>query len=636
VTDFMIRSTSHYVIATAGHVDHGKSTLVRALTGIDPDRLAEEKAREMTIDLGYAWLEQPDGTILSIVDVPGHERFIKNMLAGVGGIDAALLVIASDEEFMPQTEEHLAILDLLKIERGVVALTKSDLVDDEWLAYVSEEVRERLIGTHLATAPIVPVSAVTGQGLESLIAELSTQLAQSTLRTDLGMARLSIDRTFTVAGYGTVVTGTLVDGSLSIGDELVIHPGETPVRVRGLQMHNRPVERAEPGNRVAVNLAGVSVDSLRRGDVLARKGTLTPSLRIDVSLSLLGTAPTSLKQDDQIDFFLAAEEAPAWVTLLDRDELAPSESGWVQLRFRSPVVAKWGDRFIIRRPSPSETIGGGVIVDPNPVRHRRFDDEVIAGLETRLAGDPDQRLLLAIGRTFHPIASLAANNSDMLERIDRLVEAGTLIRFGPNQAFVAHVPFFNEIKQQLLNELRLFHEEYPYLSGIPRQEIRTRLGLGKEFDALISAFVNHDVLADDGATIRLASFTISIDSNVRAAADRWIAAINEHPFAPPAPADFGLAREDLIALTELGEIINAGEGIYVTPAALAVVEARVLAAIDQDGSIDLATYRDLVQTSRKYAQAMLELLDQRRVTRRVGDRRVRYRSAGQPVQGDVS
>jgi selenocysteine-specific elongation factor len=244
--------------------------------------------------------------------------------------------------------------------------------------------------------------------------------------------------------------------------------------------------------------------------------------------------------------------------------------------------------------------------------------------------------LLAIGRTFHPIASLAANNSDMLERIDRLVEAGTLIRFGPNQAFVAHVPFFNEIKQQLLNELRLFHEEYPYLSGIPRQEIRTRLGLGKEFDALISAFVNHDVLADDGATIRLASFTISIDSNVRAAADRWIAAINEHPFAPPAPADFGLAREDLIALTELGEIINAGEGIYVTPAALAVVEARVLAAIDQDGSIDLATYRDLVQTSRKYAQAMLELLDQRRVTRRVGDRRVRYRSAGQPVQGDVS
>ena len=401
-------------------------------------------------------------------------------------------------------------------------------------------------------------------------------------------------------------------------------------------MHNRPADQVEPGNRVAINLAGVSVEDLRRGDVLASKGTLTPSLRIDVGLSLLDTAPSPIKQDDQIDFFLAAEEAPAWVTLLDRDQLDPGETGWAQLRFKRPVAALWGDRFIIRRPSPSETIGGGVIVDPHPVRHRRFDNELLAGLETLLAGDPDQRLLLAIGRTFQPIASLATNDPDRLERIDRLVEQGTLIRFGDNQAIVAQVPFFNEIKQQLLGELRLFHKEYPYLRGISRQDIKARLGLGKEFDALINSLVNNDLLAVDGATIRLECFTISIDSKVRAAANLWIDAIDEHPFAPPAPADFGLVREDLIALNELGEIINAGEGIYVTPAALAVVEVRVLTAIDQDGSIDLATYRDLVQTSRRYAQAMLELLDQRRVTRRVGDRRVRYRSAGQPVQGDAS
>ena len=632
----MIRSTSHYVIATAGHVDHGKSTLVRALTGIDPDRLAEEKAREMTIDLGYAWLELPDGTILSIVDVPGHERFIKNMLAGVGGIDAALLVIAADEGFMPQTEEHLAILDLLKIERGVIALTKSDLVDDEWLAYVTEEVRERATGTNLADAPIVPVSATTGQGLERLIAGLSTQLAQTSPRANRGVPRLSIDRVFTVTGYGTVVTGTLVDGSLSISDELVIYPDETPVRVRGLQMRNRPAERVDSGNRVAVNLAGVAVDDLRRGDVLASKGALTPSLRIDVSLSLLGTAPSPLKQDDQIDFFLAAEEAPTWVTLLDRDQLAPGEIGWAQLRFKRPVAAMWGDHFIIRRPSPSETIGGGMIVDPNPVRHRRFDDEVLAGLKTRLAGDPDQRLLLEIGRTIQSIASLTANNAEILERVDRLVEAGTLIRFGDHQGFVAQISFFEEIKQQSLRTVDAFHVDYPYLPGMPRQELKARLGLGKEFDELIGAFVDQKVLAVDGAVIRIFSFKIELDPKARAAADRWLAAIDASPFAPPAPGDFDLAKENLIALNELGEVINAGEGIYVTPAALAVVEEQVLAAIDQQGGIDLASYRDLVQTSRKYAQAMLELLDQRRVTRRVGDRRVRYRSAGQPVQGDIS
>ncbi len=450
------------------------------------------------------------------------------------------------------------------------------------------------------------------------------------------MARLSIDRVFTVAGYGTVVTGTLVDGSLSTGDELVIYPDETTVRVRGLQMHNKPVERAEPGNRVAVNLAGVSVDDLRRGDVLARKGALTPSLRIDVSLSLLETAPSPLKQDDQIDFFLAAEESPAWITLLDRDQLVPGETCWAQLRFKRPVAAMWEDRFIVRRPSPSETIGGGMIVDPIPERHRRFDDEVISRLEIRLAGDPDQRLLLAIGRTVQRLSSLIANDPEAQEQIDRLIDDGLLVCIGDTQSFVAQVSYIEEVRQQLLREVGEFHDEYPYLAGMPRQELKSRLAMGREFDALIGAFTANGTLAVEGSTIRLSSFAITLPSHARAAADRWIAAIDANPFSPPAASDYDLAKEDLIALTELGEVINAGEGICVTPSALAIVEERVLAAIDRDGGIDLAAYRDLVQTSRKYAQAMLELLDQRRVTRRMGDRRVRYRSAGQPVQGDVS
>jgi selenocysteine-specific elongation factor len=277
-----------------------------------------------------------------------------------------------------------------------------------------------------------------------------------------------------------------------------------------------------------------------------------------------------------------------------------------------------------------------MIVDPIPERHRRFDDEVISRLEIRLAGDPDQRLLLAIGRTVQRLSSLIANNPEAQEQIDRLIDDGLLVCIGDTQSFVAQVSYIEEVRQQLLREVGEFHDEYPYLAGMPRQELRSRLALGREFDALIGAFTANGTLSAEGSTICLSSFAITLASHARAAADRWIAAIDANPFSPPAASDHDLAKEDLIALTELGEVINAGEGICVTPSALAIVEERVLAAIDRDGGIDLAAYRDLVQTSRKYAQAMLELLDQRRVTRRMGDRRVRYRSAGQPVQGDVS
>ena len=348
-----------HVIGTAGHVDHGKSMLVKALTGIDPDRLKEEKERQMTIDLGFAWLTLPSGEQVGIVDVPGHKDFIENMLAGVGGIDAALLVVAADEGVMPQTREHLAILDLLGVKSGLVALTKVDLVDDpEWLELVEAEVEELLEGTTLAGAPIVPVSAKTGQGLPELVAELDALLQRTPPRRDLGRPRLAIDRVFSITGFGTVVTGTLVDGAFELGQEVEILPQGIKARIRGLQTHKRRIERAMPGSRVAINLAGVSKNELRRGDVVTTPGWLKPTQLVDVRLRYLADAPRPLRHNATLKFFSGSAEVVARARLLDSEAIPPGEEGWVQLRLAKPVALIKGDRFIVRQPSPPLTIGG--------------------------------------------------------------------------------------------------------------------------------------------------------------------------------------------------------------------------------------------------------------------------------------
>ncbi len=387
-----------YVVGTAGHVDHGKSTLVRALTGIDPDRLAEEKAREMTIDLGFAWLTLPSGQSISIVDVPGHERFIKNMLAGVGGIDAALLVVAADEGPMPQTREHLAILDLLGIDRGLIVLTKADTVDEDFRELAIEATREAVQGTTLADAPIITTAATTGQGLVALKAALDALLADTPPRTAHGRPRLPVDRAFTISGFGTVVTGTLLDGTLTAGQEVELLPRGIRGRVRGVQTHLSKVTLALPGSRTAVNISGVAVEDVRRGDVLTPPGWLVPTHLLDVRLRMTANAPT-LAQNDAVDLFVGASEVQGRVTLLDADRLDAGDEGWVQLRLAEPVAVVRGDRFILRRPSPSETIGGGTIADTAPRRHRRFHAATIERLESLKRGTPHDlaRQLLASG-----------------------------------------------------------------------------------------------------------------------------------------------------------------------------------------------------------------------------------------------
>ena len=420
-----------YVIGTAGHVDHGKSTLVKTLTGIDPDRLAEEQRREMTIDLGFAWLTLPSGRSVSLIDVPGHERFIKNMLAGVGGLDAALLVVAADESLMPQTREHLAILDLLEVRHGVVAITKADLVDADWLELVREEVAAGLRGTSLANAALVPVSARSGLGLDALRSALDRALDATPSRTAArGAPRLPVDRSFTIGGFGTVVTGTLIDGPLSVGQELVVLPAGLRARVRGLQSHKQREETALPGTRVAVNLAGVHHSEVARGDVLALPDSMIPTSMLDVQIRVLADAPAPLAQNDGLDLFTGAAEVRCRLTLLDAERLPPGASGWAQLRLERPVAVARGDRCILRVASPSRTVAGGTVVDPHPPRHRRFRPEVVAALETLARGDPAELLLQALGDgPPRPVEEVTAGMGAALAAatVAQLAEAGRVI-----------------------------------------------------------------------------------------------------------------------------------------------------------------------------------------------------------------
>jgi selenocysteine-specific elongation factor len=645
-------------IGTAGHVDHGKSTLVTALTGIDPDRLAEEKARGMTIDLGFAWLTLPSGREASIVDVPGHESFIKNMLAGVGGIDVALLVVAADEGVMPQTDEHLAILDLLRVRGGVVALSKCDLVDEEWLELVREEVAERLRPTTLAGAPIVPCSAVTREGLSELLAALDRALEGAPSRRDLGRPRLPIDRVFTITGFGTVVTGTLQDGALRAGQEVEIVPRGARARIRGLQAHKRSVAAGTPGGRLAVNLAGVAKSDLARGDVLALPGSMRPTTALDVRLDVLLGAPRPVVHNAMLDLYLGAAETPARVLLLDRDELHTGESGWAQLRLAHPIAAAWGDRFILRVPSPSLTIGGGVVVEPWARRHRRRDASVLARLETLARGNPEEMLLAALRGDAPGMGGVAgkgarragygAREAAELERatglaradadaaLDALCRRGAARRIG---ALIFAAEEWERLRADSRKLLAGYHHQYPLRAGMPREEWRSRLGLGaKTVGEVAAALVAEGELAEAGAGapggvagagghgsfVRLPTHEPRLDPAQERAVAAMLERFRAEPFAPPTRPEVeqALGSELTAALVERGALVKLGDVVLFERTAYAEAVRRLAAALRAEGTLTAAAARDLLGTSRKYILPLLEHLDERRITLRRGDDRI--------------
>ncbi|MCL5256959.1 MAG: selenocysteine-specific translation elongation factor [Chloroflexi bacterium] len=631
-----------YVIGTAGHVDHGKSTLVHALTGIDPDRLREEKEREMTIDLGFAWLKLPSGREVSIVDVPGHERFIKNMLAGVGGIDAALLVVAADEGPMPQTEEHLSILDLLQIESGVVALTKSDLVDDEWLEMVREDVAERLSGTSLAGAEIVPVSSRTGQGLGDLLRALDAVLDKAMPRQDRGRPRLPVDRVFSISGFGTVATGTLIDGKLEVGQEIEVQPKGLKTRVRGLQVHKHKAAEALPGNRVAVNVSNLAVEDLARGDVLTTPGWLKPAWRLDVKLRVLAHAPKDIEQNDTLDFFTGAAEVPASLTLLDKEKLEPGEEGWVQLRLAGPVAVAKGDRFILRQASPSLTVGGGVVIDTGSRRHRRFRPEVIASLETLARGSPAELLLQALEspalQEFSTVAERAGLDSDIARQsLRQLLSEGRALVVGrpAGEAVDSNGPIlpgdlvaarssWERLVADAAKLLSAYHAQYPLRKGMPKEEFKSRMGLSpKGLAAFTKQAVAGGQMAERNGTYALPAHKVRFTAAQQERVDKLQKLLAAEPFSPPSVGDMGVDPETLAALQDDGVLTKVSDSVYFLTTAFLEMRDRILKILDENGSITVAGVRDEFHTSRKYALSLLEYLDEQKVTRRVGDERVR-------------
>jgi len=633
-----------HVIGTAGHVDHGKSTLIAALTGVNPDRLKEEQEREMTIDLGFAWLTLPNGEEIGIVDVPGHRDFIENMLAGVGGIDAALLVIAADEGVMPQTREHLAILDLLQISAGLVVLTKIDLVDDpDWLDLVEADVRQALQGTILADAPVVRVSSKTKAGFPELLSTLGLLLKESPPRPDLGRPRLPIDRVFSIPGFGTVVTGTLTDGHLALGEEVEILPSGLRGRVRGLQTHKKKEEIAVPGSRTAVNISGLNVDQIQRGQVIAHPGQYQPTRMLDVLFRLLPDVSGPLRHASEVKLFLGTSETIADVRLLGMEVLEPGQEGWLQLELRRPVVAVRGDRYILRRPSPGETLGGGAVVDPHPKsRHKRFDKDLLHSLESMTKGSPAEVLLQA-SAALGPAPLKDAVQRARLEAsprgsargvqnataaLEELTSSGQLVALEDGalspvaDILVMVTAQWSALQESVVTALAVHHRTFPLRRGMAREELKSRLKLTpRVFNAVVKKLAAEGTLTEDGSWVARTGHEIKFTSEQQAAIEHLTAKFAAAPYSPPTVKECQaeVGEEVFNALVELGNLVAVSAEVVFRKGDYDSMVAKIRQTIREKGQITVADVRDLFNTSRRYALALMEYLDTIGVTVRDGD-----------------
>jgi selenocysteine-specific elongation factor len=610
-----------FVVGTAGHIDHGKSTLITALTGIDPDRLAEEKRRGMTIDLGFAHMRLPSGREIAIVDVPGHARFMRNMLAGTHGLDGVVLVVAADEGVMPQTREHLEIVDLLDVRRGIVVLSKVDLVDEAWLELVTAEVREALEETALEGAAVLPVSAVTGQGLDELRAALDSLLDGAGPRIDLGRPRLPIDRVFTMSGFGTVVTGTLVDGTLTVGDELEVVPRGRLVRVRGLQRHNRSVETASPGSRVAANVTGVEKSEIARGDVLSPPHTLQSTRRIDAQVRVVASAPRALRHGAELLLHTGTTEVGCRVIVLAGDAIEPGKRGWIQLYLERAIAAGSQDRFVLRVPSPPLTLAGGRFVDVAPRKHSRHDVGVGESLDRRAGGDVLQEELRKYPRGVTAAALLKAT---MAQQSD--VERLRARRIGE---WLFADDAWSAVAERATTEVEAYHAAHPLRAGIAREELRSRLRFPtNSFPAVLASLVAEGRLEERDGAIAAPTHRVAIESSDGPAA-RLLEVLGDHPFAPPSLQEAmqrtGAGSEVVRALAQRGDLVRVSEDIAFTQDAYSRAVTVVKEVIATSGSVTVAQLRDRMGASRRPVLALLEHLDAEKLTRRVGDQRVLFR-----------
>jgi selenocysteine-specific elongation factor len=628
---------SHVIIGTAGHIDHGKTSLVKALTGIETDTLPEEKSRGVTIDIGFAYWKDH----VTIIDVPGHERFVKNMVTGVCTVDLALFVVAADDGVMPQTREHLGILNLLGVSRGIVVLTKADLVEADWLELVTEELGDLFEGTFLADAPIVPVSSATGQGIDDLRTLVEETIGEITERPDRGIFRLPVDRVFSVQGFGTVVTGTIISGSVKPKDELELLPAGKKVRVRGVQTHSKDVDEAFVGARVALNVNGVEVDEVTRGDIMAQVGYFKATYMIDARLHLLPDAPSVVKNRARVHLHLGPREVLARVILLESDELHPGESQLVQLRLEEAGVAARGDRFVIRRYSPVQTLGGGVILDPQPVKHRRFKEDVQVVLKDLERDDPTEVLsarLKAAGLEPRTVSALAAEmgiaDADIEVRLKSLVEKGDVVAFVVSgKDYYAHQTCWERLKKNIEAGLTKYHEANSLKQGARREELRALVdGRASRdfFDYGVGYLIETGVIQSTDSLLSLSTHTISLSADQAHIRDMILPLLQAGGTSPTdlkaLPEALGkdakVVQDVVAAMQGMGDLVRMDDTLLFHLDVIAGVEEKLLTYFQSQTEIDVATFRDLVGTTRKYAVPMLNYFDTKGTTIRQGDVRV--------------
>lgn len=634
------------IIGTAGHIDHGKTTLIKALTGRNTDRWEEEQRRGITIDLGFTYFDLKNGDRVGIIDVPGHEKFINNMVAGVVGMDLVMLVVAADEGIMPQTREHMDILGLLGIEKSVLVLNKCDLVDEEWIELVEEEIKEELEGTFLEHAPVVKVSAATGDGLPELIDTIEHLTRDEVVEKDITtIPRLPIDRAFSISGFGTIITGTLLAGTISKEDILQVYPVGKESKIRSIQVHGQNVDRCYAGQRVAINLSNIKKREISRGCVLAPPNSMKNTELLDVKLNVLPNSMRVLTNHTRLHFFTGTSEVLCRAVLLDQEEIGPGESGFVQLRLEEEIAIRRGDKFVVRFYSPMETIGGGVVLEPNPVRKKRFQEDVIEELKRKESGSTADVIELhakAHAETMVTLAELAKltalSKEEVVRDVEELKEQGAVKVFTMKKdTYIWHADSERASRQEIVEALSNYHKSYPYRYGMKKAEIhmtffkKIKLNV---FDRYVEMLIQEQAVKQHEEFMALPEFEIFKDETFQSVSGKLLDNFKhvKYDFAKFSEIDFGkipsvTAEDILTTLIDEGLVVKVAEDMYTLKDLIDKAKDMIAEKLKKDGMITIAEVRDMLQTSRKSAKPILEYLDSIKVTKKTGgeSERVAYR-----------
>jgi len=632
------------ILGTAGHIDHGKTSLIKACTGVDTDRLKEEKLRGITIELGFASINLSNGQHLGIVDVPGHEKFVKNMVAGATGIDIVAMVIAADEGVMPQTREHLEICSLLGIQTGLVVLTKIDMVDEEWLELVTEDVREFMQGSFLENAPVIPVSSATGQGIPEFLKTLEVLSNQVPERMSSGIFRLPVDRVFSMKGFGTVITGTLISGKISVGDTVMIYPSRVTSKVRGIQVHNQSVNEAITGMRTAINFQGLEKASINRGDIVSTPDVLVPGYMLDVSLNYLDSNAKALKNRTRVRFHSGTSEIMGIIALLDREELAPGESAVIQIRLDTPVTCIKDDRFVVRSYSPVRTIGGGKILNPIPPKHKRFRADIISGIETLSEALPTdiishhgQEAGFA-GISFRELRLMTNLPEKKLDsEIQSLLSRKELIQTDKENRTYIHREGVDALTRLIIGHLETYHKANPLKAGMPKEELKSKfpsLLNVKTFNLVLQRLIKENRIVQETDTIHLADHKVSLGTDQADIRKKILDTYTQNGLTPPyfkdlvqqLDVDDRRARDVLMLLVSEGDIVKIKEDLFFHSPAVEELKNKMVDFLRTRAEMTTPQFKEIAGVSRKYLIPLIEYFDSQNVTIRVGDvRKLRSR-----------